>query len=263
MSEAKTLRRSIVIGAYCRIVKKIMEGKTEIDELSHDEKKKFVYIYIRFLSLVGAELSPGEYTSFYFTMEEVCKYLTPLDFEGMFPIDKTFNGGRWGMKDYFYTKNLMKELGEDTPLGDNVSGFLYDYQNRHVKMCVVKLMSTRDDIRVKEGKKSAFYVLTDIASFKEGVDTEIVKEKLNHGIDGLEWLVLQTVVDIKRQMKLQVAIVEYDGVDGFIAKAKVALHTEDKSRLELMILRDLLTHLTLLREYSYDNYFKLMNSLYE
>ena len=42
------------------------------------------------------------------------------------------------MKDYFFTMNSAKEIGMDTPIGENILEFLYDYTNWDINMFYVE-----------------------------------------------------------------------------------------------------------------------------
>jgi hypothetical protein len=248
--------------AYTRIMHKSRENKTDIRDISHRGKLNLVYAFIRFLGMVDADNDPEIFMSMFSFTTEVCKYLTPRDIEAILPIAKEYDGKRYGTKDYFSTKKVIKELGEDTPLGDNVNHFLFEYHNWHVMEFVVESMSAMSAIRRKQGKKEMFTMFIEICRFKEGIDTEIVEDKLKDGINGLEWLVLQTIVDEELKQKLNDAYIEFDGIDGFIARVKKALQKPKRSVTDWTVLHDLLTHLSLLRERKYDDYFELLNWIY-
>jgi len=83
--------------------------------------------------------------------------ITPRELMEIFPVDKTYDGEKYQEKDYFYTMEMIKEHGIDTPIGrDNVFAFVMDYQNIKVTEYAVKLMGIVSDLHEKETGKEMF-----------------------------------------------------------------------------------------------------------
>lgn len=60
----------------------------------------------------------------------------------IFPIDKTYDGDKWGCKDYFFTMDVLKEKGLDNAVGrDGVFDLMWDYENRDLREFTVFYMS--------------------------------------------------------------------------------------------------------------------------
>lgn len=60
----------------------------------------------------------------------------------IFPIDKTYDGDKWGCKDYFFTMDVLREKGLDNAVGrDNVFDLMWDYENRELRKLTVFYMS--------------------------------------------------------------------------------------------------------------------------
>ena len=60
----------------------------------------------------------------------------------IFPIDKTYDGDKWGYKDYFFTIDVLKEKGLDNAVGrDDVFDLMWDYENRDLREFTVFYMS--------------------------------------------------------------------------------------------------------------------------
>ncbi len=57
--------------------------------------------------------------------------LTPRQIVQMFPIEKRYDGKRWGCKDYFTTAAYLKTLDMDDPIADQrkMMDFFWEYQN--------------------------------------------------------------------------------------------------------------------------------------
>lgn len=79
--------------------------------------------------------------------------LTPKEFVSLFPITKEYDGHKYEVKDYFYTKNFIESL-PDEPIGDmdKVIEFLWEYQNNEIRMFLVNTLSTVSDLRRLEGQ---------------------------------------------------------------------------------------------------------------
>jgi hypothetical protein len=102
-------------------------------------------------------------------------------------------------------------------------------------------------------------------------ENEIIAEKLAQGINGLEWLVMQVVVDYERMDGLNRFIKHCIRVDGkeFISVLKDAIvmhHEEFYEKHELnwwIAVDDSFTFLAFLKEKNYDEYFTLVQSIYQ
>lgn len=58
--------------------------------------------------------------------------LTPRDFLRLFPVDKKYDGEKYGWKDYFYTMRELQRFPKEEKLGDRIIPFLEIYTCRHV-----------------------------------------------------------------------------------------------------------------------------------
>lgn len=137
----------VITSALERAVIRVMEG---------DESAKIpgVLYGIRLLESREAieRLEPYEA---YLASMEICDWvsqLTPRQFAQMFPIKKVYDGARRGVKDYFWTVQMIEDRGWDTPIGDAMS-FLWDYMNEHVVDFMVNIMIWASLIRQARGEK--------------------------------------------------------------------------------------------------------------
>ncbi|CUB54270.1 hypothetical protein BN2127_JRS10_02677 [Bacillus subtilis] len=104
------------------------------------------------------------------------------------------------------------------------------------------------------------------------LEQEIIEEKLKQGINGLEWLVLQVVVDEERAESL----ISWERLQSIAAKKKVnsltlfsdAIRLDEDSFYEIyelnwwMALREALTYFSLMRMQRYDMYFEVMKNMF-
>lgn len=71
--------------------------------------------------------------------------LTPRLFDQVFPIEKTYDGQKWGCKDYFsVVEYIDEEIGWDEKIGGGFE-FLLNYWNRDVLFAAVKAMNVISD----------------------------------------------------------------------------------------------------------------------
>lgn len=60
----------------------------------------------------------------------------------IFPVDKTYDGDKWGCKDYLFTMNILKEKGLDNAVGrDGAFDLMWDYMNKDLREFTVFYMS--------------------------------------------------------------------------------------------------------------------------
>lgn len=59
-----------------------------------------------------------------------------------FPIEKEYDGDKWGCKDYFYTMNVLKKNNLENAVGrDEVFNLLWDYVNDDLRTVAVEYMN--------------------------------------------------------------------------------------------------------------------------
>lgn len=101
--------------------------------------------------------------------------LTPREFITIFPIEKKYDGAKYGIKDYFYTMNYIKTLDQDEQLGDSVLEFLWEYMNWDVNLFNVEIMGYISDFERLKGKPSLmeqFARMNNVPLYRMGVDPE-------------------------------------------------------------------------------------------
>jgi len=93
---------------------------------------------------------------FFFSLKYILSFLTPEELERTFPIEKKYDGEKYQIKDYFFTKNRLKEFEADKPIDEsgNIDELLFDYQNMDINLFVAAEMSCIDTVRRLEGLPS-------------------------------------------------------------------------------------------------------------
>jgi hypothetical protein len=80
--------------------------------------------------------------------------LTPDEFIKIFPVEKHYDGGQYGNKDYFSTMDELQKIGMDRPIGQHAESLLFDYQNPHVIEFNFFKMMVLDRLRAYQGQPS-------------------------------------------------------------------------------------------------------------
>lgn len=71
--------------------------------------------------------------------------LTPCLFDQVFPIEKTYDGKKWGCKDYFsVVEYIEEEIGWDEKIGGGFE-FLLNYLNDEINYATVQAMTVISD----------------------------------------------------------------------------------------------------------------------
>ena len=110
--------------------------------------------------------------------------LTPLEFMNLYPIEKDFKGHKWGMKDYFNTRDYINTLVVDEPIGDKVLEFLLEYTNQDIEVFNITSIICLSELRQLEGYPS---IAEEWAN-----DNEIKTHTLHIGSNGKEFLIDST-----------------------------------------------------------------------
>ena len=114
---------------------------------------------------------------------------------GIFPIDKEFDGEKYGCKDYFYTINHLKGINPDDLLCNqfkDINDFLWIYYNRDIFDLEVAQIDIASGIRQCQGHKSiaqewaekegiGFMTISTDGTMKDSNGKKIGKIKPNSG----------------------------------------------------------------------------------
>lgn len=123
----------------------------DLEELEKENGlEKFIYLGVNHICTLSEDFSKELSTDIIimeFTYsEELLKAmgrLTPIRFQQLFPIEKRYDGARYDIKDYFYTKELMDKLPENQPIGNFETMFhlLWNYQNLNLEEFLLQYMA--------------------------------------------------------------------------------------------------------------------------
>ncbi len=87
-------------------------------------------------------------------VKNIMSLLTPAEFMNAFPVMKDYKGHKYGMKDYFYTRDYINTLEHDKPIGSNILEFLWRYQNKEVLSFTLESVSCISELRRLQGYPS-------------------------------------------------------------------------------------------------------------
>lgn len=151
-------------GKYAKALRRFTDahgGTRQIGRLQGDDLVRYVYLAVK---VYGKE-NPAEfnhvktakscleienrYQEIKEAMEAVGR-LTPIELLRMYPVEKEFDGKKWGSKDYFHTMEKLKERPMDKPIGDakDVACLLWDYQNLDLDFLLMQWMNVLGDLKI-------------------------------------------------------------------------------------------------------------------
>lgn len=77
--------------------------------------------------------------------------LTPNEFMNMFPISKVYDGDRYEIKDYFYTRDYINKMDKEAPIGDKALELLMEYTNDDIDKFNLRSVMTLSALRRYDG----------------------------------------------------------------------------------------------------------------
>ncbi|MDF2788003.1 MAG: Fah30 [Neobacillus sp.] len=134
----------------------LRKNSEETTELDRDTLKKLVYFgckFVRTLEDVKTQEDISKKMGLILYIRGLIAKMTPVELINVFPIIKEYDGDKYCIKDYFYTKAEMDKLKQDEPIGELVDNLLWDYNNNDVRYFLMNQLSTASDIRKMNGQK--------------------------------------------------------------------------------------------------------------
>lgn len=132
----------------------VTKTKTEDYEDIETTVKKLIFTTVKLLNLDVTEknLTADSRFDLYCLVLDLMSILRPGELVTLFPIEKTYDGKRWGTKDYFSSMTAINALPQDQPIGDGVKKLLWALMNPDIDDFMVGLMCTMSDIRREQGQ---------------------------------------------------------------------------------------------------------------
>jgi len=135
-----------------------------------DILKKFMFYCVKYISLsrykeeykigkMKTTLNESEIISELTFIDNTIKIMslfTPTELLQMFPVIKTYDGEKWGEKDYFFTMDLIKQYDPNVPIGSmgikNMLDLLWNYMNDDLSQFLIAKFSITNYILKLNGE---------------------------------------------------------------------------------------------------------------
>lgn len=144
---------------YSAIQKAISENADkQIADYPQEELMKIALSGIKYVNAVreirrenerndtGYKLTLEEHQAMFSLMDSIFMIMGHIKLQNLiitFPITKEFDGEKWGEKDYFYTMQVLSEMGLDKAIGrEGITELLWDYQNDDLRHAYMEYMCT-------------------------------------------------------------------------------------------------------------------------
>lgn len=140
---------------YLRAFSNVIAARLE-DEEDKQLIKQNVFYGIKVMNMKSNATNYEESHSdfeMHSVIKQLVELLTPIEFIQLFPIMKDFDGHKYGMKDYSYTRDYIDNLDQSKPIPDGLE-FLMEYWNEDINKFNLKVMVNISDLRRYEGKQS-------------------------------------------------------------------------------------------------------------
>ncbi|AZO96185.1 phage infection protein [Halocella sp. SP3-1] len=148
----------LYLNAYNKTLEGFDRDKCKDEDIISITKKLVLYGVKAINNKIKKEYNlPGELErrfEFIDITKDLMGTLTPKEFMNVFPIEKDYDGHKYGAKDYFYTRDYIQTLEQGEPIGEEILNFLWEYQNDEILEFSVEMMSCVSDLRRMRGKPS-------------------------------------------------------------------------------------------------------------
>lgn len=177
---------------YYELYSKVFINKLQVasdkyktaEEYDKDTLKKLIWSGVKMIIASESRSNNKEGLESKFSLvtfiNSLLALLTPREFQNIFPINKEFDGEKWEVKDYFYTRKYIEEFGEDKVIGEEIDKFLWEYQNWTISFYMLEMMGIASDLRQLETGKSIMEEFLE----EQGVPTYSIHD----GVDGKRYI---------------------------------------------------------------------------
>ncbi|RJW38684.1 hypothetical protein DXC92_19010 [Clostridiales bacterium TF09-2AC] len=151
-------------GKYTKALRRFTDahgGTRQIDKLRGDDLARYIFLAVKSYGKENmAEVNHAKaykscleienrYQELKQAMDTIGR-LTPMGLLRLYPVDKEYDGKKWGTKDYFYTMERLRRLPADKPIGDaqDVACLLWDYQNWDLRWLLLQWQNVIGDLYI-------------------------------------------------------------------------------------------------------------------
>ncbi|MFK7695681.1 hypothetical protein [Paenibacillus sp. HJGM_3] len=162
--------------AFAKVLKRVIDSDQTIQTAKLSDRKQIVLYGVKMMNLHEDKKQDSEQLIKKLNQMEFVKAamstLSPDELENIFPIEKTYDGKRYGIKDYLFVRKELDKIGRDIKIGDRLERLLWDFMNPDLRTFNVINLSIFSDIRRSQGQK--------------GIMEEFMEEKGIYGYTLLE-----------------------------------------------------------------------------
>lgn len=147
----------IYLNAYIREIDVAMQEKTD----KRKNISKIVFYGVKTVNTLPKPLDKKQAENQFATisaLKGLMSSLTLQEFMTIFPIEKKYDGHKWGVKDYYSTIEAIKELKlqPDDEIGEHIMELLMEYMNWDILLFEVESMSVLSALRHFDGHLDLF-----------------------------------------------------------------------------------------------------------
>lgn len=148
------LTASRYLEAQVRLLERFQNSGEELN--AHEELKKVAFLAVKGKVKSGDEVTfenAEQMCSEYGLIFTLLSKITIRELMQMFPISKIYDGKKYGVKDYFYTRDILRQKELDEPIGNEAFELLSEYENDDIRLLCVGYMMALGKIHVLQGGK--------------------------------------------------------------------------------------------------------------
>lgn len=176
------------------------------DSLYSDEQDiaKTVFFGVKYVKLhtVDTTTSYRDVLQFFIEINEISRLMEQLTFAEImqvFPITKDFDGWKYEAKDYWSTKEYLKEKNFDSKLSSEVDEFLWTYYNLDIINFGVKKTLIADKLLKMEGRQGILESFLDVIDPEKEIHTYTVHKDQGYIYDNTTGKTAKLVEPKKRK----------------------------------------------------------------
>ncbi|WP_319574542.1 hypothetical protein [uncultured Desulfobacter sp.] len=172
---------------YSRIIFEKLTEATMLGYVDPEVRKQLIYYSVKSIPLKYNEHSDESgritdrqdlddlYATIQYT-DHLIGQITPRELTRIYPIEKSYDGNKYGTVDYFSTMDQLEEFGMDEPITeDKVMDVLFGYDNIHILKYMSIKLSVISGLRRCEGHPGLaeeFFVPLGVRMIKTMTDAD-------------------------------------------------------------------------------------------
>ena len=172
---------------YNRVIFEKITEALMLGYVDPEVKKQLIYYYVKEIPLrynehsnVSGHITDRKdlddlYTTIEYT-DHLISQITPRELTQIYPIEKSYDGNKYGTVDYFSTMDQLEEFGMDEPITeDKVMDVLFGYDNIHILKYMSIKLSVISGLRRCEGHPGLaeeFFVPLGVRMIKTMTDAD-------------------------------------------------------------------------------------------